>query len=71
MIKKLNHQEKLQRAIMKDMKMKRIPQRDNKVRPIFHTCGICKKNKVTSHHYICDKCWNEKNSKKLNHGGKK
>ena len=57
---KLSHQEKLQKAIMKDSKMKRIPQRDNKVRPIFHTCGQCKKNKVTDHHFLCNVCHKSK-----------
>lgn len=58
-------EEKLMKEIRNDMKLKRIPNRDNKVRPIFVICGICKKNKVTNHHFLCNNCWNKNNKNKL------
>ena len=52
----LTYQEKVQRDIMKQVRHNRIPSRDGRVRPIYSVCGRCKKNKVTSHHFFCDKC---------------
>lgn len=64
MKKKLTHEEKVRRAIMNNIKLKRIPRTDNKVRPIFHTCGMCKKNPVTDHHFLCNDCHKKKYKKK-------
>lgn len=65
-INKMTWQEKVQRDNLKCVKLKRIPFRDNKIRPIFHICGVCHKNPVTDHHFLCNKCWKEKKLK----GGK-
>ena len=64
MKKKLNYEEKVKKDFMIASRLKRVPPKDNRIRPIFHTCGICKKNKVKNHHFLCDKCWKEKNTKK-------
>lgn len=63
-MKKLSQEEKVKKAIMSDMRLKRIPRRDNKVRPIFYICGKCKKNKVTNHHFLCNSCWNKRQMEK-------
>lgn len=69
--RKLTLEEKVKKEIMTDIRLKRIPRSDNKIRPIFHTCGRCHKNPVTHHHYLCDKCHAEKNGYKINKGKNK
>lgn len=56
-------EEKVMKEIRNDIKLKRIPSKTNKVKPIFHICGKCKKNKVTNHHFLCQSCWDEKYKK--------
>ena len=53
-------EEKVMKEIRNDIKLKRIPSKTNKVKPIFHICGKCKKNKVMNHHFLCDYCHAEK-----------
>jgi hypothetical protein len=65
-MKNLSYEEKIQRDILKEVKRNRIPRNDNKIIPIFSICGKCKKNKVTSHHFLCDSCWKKKNNGKHN-----
>jgi len=65
-MKNLSYEEKVQRNILKDVRMKRIPSRTNIPHPIFYFCQLCKKNKVTDHHYLCNKCWKIKNNGKYN-----
>ena len=31
--------------------------------PLQDKCAFCNKNKVTSHHRLCDECWGEKAQK--------
>lgn len=65
-MKGFDSEEKLIKIIRNDMKLKRMPSRDNKIRPIFVICGKCKKNKVTNHHFLCQNCWNKEYKNKLN-----
>ena len=62
-MKTLTYEEKIQRGILKDVKLLRIPQRNSRPIPIYTTCGRCKKNKVTDHHYLCNSCWRKKQLK--------
>lgn len=32
--------------------------------PLQDKCAFCKKNKVTSHHRLCDKCWGKRAKEK-------
>ena len=66
--RKLTLEEKVKKEIMTDIRLKRIPRSDDKIRPIFHTCGRCHKRKVTNHHFLCDKCHREKqlNDREMN-----
>lgn len=59
---------KVMKEVMNDIKLKRIPRNFNRVKPIFAVCGKCKKKPVTNHHFLCDKCWKEKEELK---GGKR
>jgi tRNA(Ile2) C34 agmatinyltransferase TiaS len=59
-------EEKVMKEIRNDIKLKRIPSKTNKVKPIFHICGKCKKNKVTNHHFKCNSCWIKDNKDKHN-----
>jgi len=71
MKKELTLEQKVQREIMKDANMKRIPRRDNKVKPIFYICGKCHKREVVNHHFLCPKCHAEKYGYKIKKKNKK
>ena len=57
-------QKKLQKIIMMDSLRGRIPDHDNRIHPIVEICSSCKKRKVTNHHFLCDRCWDEKHNKR-------
>lgn len=67
MKKQIDYEERIKRSILKDLKLKRVPSRTNKPRPVFTICGDCKRRPVTNHHYLCNICWRKRiNGKRSN-----
>ena len=57
---------KIMKEVMNDIKLKRIPRRDNRIVPIVSKCKRCKKKPVTDHHIFCNDCWKETHGKQNN-----
>ena len=58
-MEELTHEQKVRRDIMKQVNRGRIPYSGKRIKPIYAICGRCKKNKVTDHHFFCNKCHKE------------
>jgi len=68
----MSYQDKVQKDILYDIKFKRSPRNDkHQIKRIFAICGNCHKNKVTSHHFLCDSCWIKLHSRKVKGGKRK
>jgi len=70
MTKKLSYEEKVKRDVLKDVKRLRIPSRTNRPFPVARICTICKRNKVTDHHFLCNSCHRTKQIKEKAKNGK-
>lgn len=64
-MKKLSYEDKVKKSILQDVKLKRIPSRNFIPKPVLSICQMCKKNKVTDHHYLCNTCWKYQNTSKF------
>jgi len=65
MKKKISYEERTKRNFLKDVKMLRIPSRTDRPKPILKICAICKRNRVTDHHFLCNSCHRAKQLKEM------